>query len=227
MNENTYRMQDHPLCVCPYIPLYREKSRLFFFDENGIWCSCDRTEAGEQGLKDDRGHSWKPYPGEPGTFPWMLFGDCREEGNSRRLMYRILGQLSEGDSVSKVHGLMETTEYRMERRTQEERDRERAEWPELDRAIAGIEQPRTYRARGNRNRTTFDFVEVFVKLSVREPDPLSVLQRHAWETERRVREKIAANKVYRKYGVPVGKLVLTSVVMPNPGIVRYLFENRG
>lgn len=95
---------------------------------------------------------------------------------------------------------------------------------ELDRAIAGIEQPKIYRAQNNRNRTTFDFIEVFVKLSTREPNPLSVLQRNAGEVERRVREKIGANKIYQKYRVPIGKLALTSVSMPNPTIIRYFFE---
>ena len=87
-----------------------------------------------------------------------------------------------------------------------------------------IKQPRLERRIDNNNSKTFDFVRCYVNITGDREDAKNYIKNHSKEILREVYYKIENCNQFKKYGVPIAFLKISSVTLRCDSSVEYLFE---
>jgi len=102
--------------------------------------------------------------------------------------------------------------------------------PYLDRLIQHINAPEYERIPENSNAATFDRIRVFVGLPqfmFQSWDELKkAVQENRVEIDRRVLEKIESDRQFKKYGIPINFISLSTVLLRHNYSLEYIFELR-
>lgn len=201
----------------------RETKNQVFFDDELIWRSLDIESAFESGIKgiskrDDGAFCC-------GLHYYDLFGCCSMKEDRFRidsnLARKVLSKLIVGDHISKIIEIANETEIQY---ISAEEKKKMMNLDDVEHFIMSIEKPNIYRDADNANKNTFDFVEVIVNISVYHKDKIGFARKHKKEIDQMVLSKIANDRKFKKYEVPISVLGLKNVMLSKNNFIRYLFE---
>lgn len=178
----------------------------FYFDWNGVYCSgkIDELErkhvGGAQSLRYVR-HRGDLYQPEISNV-------------SPRVVSMSITKLKVGDTIDTFFNYIEETkENRIPLPTG------------IDRFITRIEPPAIEREFGNTDKNTFDFIYVDVCIIKSwDTDKKEYIQANIKEIKRRVVEKIETSNRFKRYGIPVNFLKLTSITLTRDDVLHFIFE---
>lgn len=184
----------------------REKG--YYFNSEGVYCSDSLKNLYNRGMRgiiqtyDDKYRAYSTYKPE--------FNNV-----SQRIVSRAITTLEEGDTISKFFEYLETLE-----------PKPRQELPTgLDRFITRICPIRIQREYGNKNTKTFDFIYVDVCIiSEWETDRKQYIKENMPEIKKRVVTKIEESKQFKRYGIPINFLKLTSITLTRDDVLHFIFE---
>lgn len=207
--------------------VYMARGKIFFFDENGIYQSIDENDYGYVDLcgafhvnknaknrkikgilmsRDDRIFVIPPS--------WHDV-DCPRDD---RIVKMALSRMKEGDSIEQFEEYLKSCRpapaytYTING---------------IDRFICRIDRPIFYRSHDNLSPNTFDYIYVDVSIlsenAMKERD--KYLKDNISEIRKRVAEKLANSREFKKYGVPINFLrVCRTTLKRKSNVLQFVFE---
>lgn len=178
----------------------------YYFNGNGIYCSGKPDELEMRGISGAR---------------LIRFARSRNDlyqpvidGVSPRIVKISITRLEVGDSIDKFFEFIEKTETN------------RIPLPTgIDRFITRIEGPSIQREVGNKDTNTFDFIYVDVCIIQSwDSDKKEYIKSNLHEIQKRVVEKIEKSNRFKRYGVPINFLKVTSITLTRDDVLHFIFE---
>lgn len=178
----------------------------YYFNFYGVYCCGKREELLEKGIGGARS---LPYIRHRSDLYQPDIGDI-----SSRVISIAITKLKVGDTIDKFF------EYIEEAKTN------RIPLPTgIDRFITKIDTPSIEREIGNKNKNTFDFIYVDVCIiHFWETDKRKYIKENMPEIKRRVVEKIESSNQFKRYGVPINFLKVTSITLTRDDVLHFIFE---
>lgn len=190
----------------PYHLLRGKKGVGYYFDKNGIYCSCSLEEMYNNGKIGVHRRFDGSY--------WCSLYQPDFDGVSPRIVRRAITSLNVGDKIDKFFEFIENAQPN------------KIPLPSgIDRFITKIDAPSIERETGNKNTNTFDFIYVDVCIVKSwESDKKQYIKTNMPEIKKRVLEKIESSKKFQKYGVPINFLRVTSITLTRDDVLHFIFE---
>lgn len=193
--------------VCEYLDCnYGIVRVLEFFREQVIDSRLDSLSYGLEEIYDDIDIYYECWPG------------VVVERSYKTFAHGAVTRLKQYDDLSKLLDIC--NEYQHKTFTKDSYVRST---DPMEKHLGRFEKPMIYRSSGNDNKNTFDFIKTSVSVLGVE-NKLEFVKQHKNDICNTVLDKIAENRTFQKYGVPVNILRLTNLTMGNSGILYFTFE---
>lgn len=182
------------------------KGKGYYFDDNGVYCSGNADELEKLGIRDARRIRYRITRSD------LYQPDI--DGISSRIVMISITRLEVGDTIDKFFEFIETAKTN------------RIPLPTgIDRFITRIDTPSIEREIGNKDKNTFDFIYVDVCIiQLWDTDKKEYIKANIQEIKKRVLEKIENSNRFKRYGVPINFLKLTSITLTRDDVLHFIFE---
>ena len=192
-----------------FLPIRLYKNTIYYFDENGIYCSIS-VEEYKEGKETRLRNVFFREDGKCHTFfPWYL----TQNDIIRR---KAIVFMEVGDTIDRFMELLSTTKLQ-----------KHGPLEGLDRFICKIDKPIFSRTPENPSSMTFDFIHVDVSIVSEDviPNRIEYIKKNKNEILQRVLKKVADSPQFKKYGVPINILRLSKITLiKSQSLIEIIFE---
>lgn len=130
------------------------------------------------------------------------------------LLIKAICSLKEGDTIEKFKQILETVEYE-----------ENPKPTGINRFVTKIEKPVFERVPENPKNNTFDYIFVDVNIVKDwEEDRRTYIQKYKKQICEMVLRKVQEDRTFKKFGVPVNFLKITSITLRKNSVLEFVLE---
>ena len=195
----------------------RGSKTIRYFDQNGIFHSkvCYKGTDLPTGIQGVSVYSW-----DHGFFFIDNAENARQffSGTSPNLnlLSSAISKMNEGDTWERFVSVCEEAHFD-----------KKPNLTEFERLIGEIDTPNFERVPENKNKSTFDFIRIFVSINDIYDDRVltkEAVRKYQPQITSVVLQRLEKNKQFQKYGVPVNFLKLSRLTLTHQNMLEYLFE---
>ncbi len=185
-----------------------KKGKAYYFDKEGIYRSTSAQSV--ESLKN----SWVIDKNGKRRLDAIVIVMENFDYENGSLLIKAICSLKEGDTIEKFKQILETVEYE-----------ERPKPTGIDRFVTKIEKPVFERVPENPKTNTFDYIVVDVNIVTDwEEDRRTYIQKHKKQICEMVLRKVQEDRTFKKFGVPVNFLKITSITLRKNSVLEFVLE---
>lgn len=185
-----------------------KKGKAYYFDKEGIYRSTSAQSV--ESLKN----SWVIDKNGKRRLDAIVIVMENFDYENGSLLIKAICSLKEGDTIEKFKQILETVEYE-----------ERPKPTGIDRFVTKIEKPVFERLPENPKTNTFDYIVVDVNIVTDwEEDRRTYIQKHKKQICEMVLRKVQEDRTFKKFGVPVNFLKITSITLRKNSVLEFVLE---